>query len=132
MKRTPFISTILILFLHVNCISNYPSNYPYDYPEDYQIEPSDGSFVQPWKGNPWYWQYKGKPVLLLGASDDDNLFQWPKDILIPHLDSMRNVGANYVRNTMSDRKDLGFELYAFLQLEDGKYDLDQWNESSFH
>ena len=124
MKRTPFISTILILFLHVNCISNYPS----DYPEDYQIEPSDGSWVQPWKGNPWYWQYKEKPVLLLGASNDDNLFQWPEDILISHLDSMRNIGANYVRNTMSDRKDRGFELYAFLQLEDGKYDLDQWNE----
>lgn len=124
MKRTTFLSTIIILFLHVNCISNYPS----DHPEDYQIEPSAGSWIQPWKGNPWYWQYKEKPVLLLGASNDDNLFQWPKDILIPHLDSMRNIGANYVRNTMSDRKDRGFELYAFRQLEDGKYDLDQWND----
>jgi len=25
--------------------------------------------------NPVYWQYKGKPVLLLGGSADDNLFQ---------------------------------------------------------
>lgn len=132
MKRTPILSTILILLLHVNCISDYPSDFSYDYasdfPEDYKIQPSEGSWIQPWKGNPWYWQYKEKPVLLLGASNDDNLFQWPKDILIPHLDSMRNIGVNYARNTMSDRNDKGFELYAFLQLKDGKYDLDQWNE----
>jgi len=28
-----------------------------------------------YKENPRYWQYKGKPVLLLGGTDDDNLFQ---------------------------------------------------------
>ena len=32
--------------------------------------------LQPWKENPWYWSYCGEPVLLLGGSDDDNLFQW--------------------------------------------------------
>jgi hypothetical protein len=41
---------------------------------------------------------------------------------------MQAIGANYVRNTMSDRKDKGFELYPFRQLENGKYDLEQWNE----
>lgn len=84
--------------------------------------------IQPWSENPWYWQYKGEPVMLLGASSDDNLFQWPTEMLVPHLDSMKKVGANYVRNTMSDRQDKGFELYPFLQLENGKYDLGQWNE----
>ncbi len=83
--------------------------------------------IQPWLENPWYWQYKGEPVMLLGASSDDNLFQWPKEILIPHVDSMKSVGANYVRNTMSDRQDKGFELYPFLQLDSGKYDLDKLN-----
>lgn len=84
--------------------------------------------IQPWTENPWYWQYKGKPVMLLGASDDDNLFQWTADRLIPHLDSMQAVGANYVRNTMSDRQMGGFELYPFKALENGKYDLNNWNE----
>lgn len=84
--------------------------------------------IQPWAENPWYWQYKGEPVMLLGASNDDNLFQWPAEMLIPHLDSMKAVGANYVRNTMSDRQDKGFELYPFFQLKNGKYDLEQWNE----
>ncbi len=87
----------------------------------------DEDGIQPWAKNPAYWQHKGKPVLLLGASDDDNLFQWPADKLEPHLDSMKSIGANYVRNTMSDRVDLGHELYPYLRLPSGKYDLKQWN-----
>lgn len=84
--------------------------------------------IQPWKENPWFWQYKGKPVMLLGASSDDNLFQWPAKMLVPHLDSMKSVGANYVRNTMSDRQDQKFELYPFKKLVNGKNDLNQWND----
>jgi hypothetical protein len=57
--------------------------------------------IKPWTENPRYWQYKGKPVLLLGATLNDNLFQ--NDNLESHLDSLRMSGGNYVRNTMSDR-----------------------------
>lgn len=84
--------------------------------------------IQPWTENTWYWQFKGEPVLLLGISSDDNLFQWPAELLTAHLDSMKSVGANYVRNTMSDRVDRGFELYPFKKVEEGKYDLNQWND----
>jgi hypothetical protein len=84
--------------------------------------------IRPWTDNPWYWQFKGKPVMLLGASSDDNLFQWPSVRLVQHLDSMKSAGANYVRNTMSDRKDFGFELYPFRLTENGLYDLTQWND----
>lgn len=84
--------------------------------------------IQPWSKNPSFWEYKGEPLILLGGSNDDNLFQWPEEILIPHLDSMKLVGANYVRNTLSDRKDMGFELYPFKQLESGRYDLNEWND----
>jgi hypothetical protein len=93
---------------------------------------TDKNRIQPWTENPWYWQFKGEPILLLGASSDDNLFQWPEEKLIPHLDSMKEIGANYVRNTMSDRQDKGFELYPFIQLENGKYDLEKWNEEYWH
>ncbi len=65
-------------------------------------------------------------MLLLGGSKDDNLFQIPD--LKEHLDEMAAAGANYIRNTMSDRRDKGFEVYPFRQLADGKYDLDQWND----
>jgi len=41
---------------------------------------------------------------------------------------MKAIGANYVRNTMSDRHDKGFELYPFKRLDNGKYDLGKWDE----
>ena len=80
--------------------------------------------IQPCKAAPRYWQYKGKPVLLLGGSKGDNLFQIPD--LREHLDLLASVGGNYIRNTMSDRDD--GDVYPFHQLENGKYDLSQWNE----
>jgi len=84
--------------------------------------------IRPWPANPRYWEYKGRPVLLLGGSDDDNLFQWPAEMLGPQLDLVRSVGGNYVRNTMSDRRDRGFEQYPFARRPDGKYDLESWND----
>lgn len=84
--------------------------------------------LRPWKQNAWYWSYRGKPVLLLGGSDDDNLFQWPKEKLIPQLDRLAAAGGNVIRNTMSDRNDKGFEVYPFKRLKNGKYDLNAWND----
>lgn len=86
-----------------------------------------GQALKPWSENPWYWSFHDKPILLLGGSDDDNLFQWPEDRLIPQLERIVDAGGNVIRNTMSDRKDGGFEVYPFRQLENGKYDLNQWN-----
>ena len=85
----------------------------------------DPDRIQPWAKNPSYWQYKGKPVLLLGGSDDDNLFQFPK--LEKHLDAMKAAGGNYIRNTMSDRRDFGHEVSPFDRLPNAKYDLTTWN-----
>ena len=87
---------------------------------------NEGS-IQPWQDNPWYWEYQGEPVMLVGASDDDNLFQWDGEALVEHLDLIKSVGGNYVRNTMSDR-DEG-NRFAVKQLDDGRYDLAQWNEA---
>jgi hypothetical protein len=57
--------------------------------------------IEIYKTNPAYWQYDGKPVLLMGGSKDDNLFQIPD--IKEHLDLLKSVGGNYVRNTMSSR-----------------------------
>ena len=86
----------------------------------------DADRIQPWSKDPRYWQFRGQPILLLGGSKDDSLFQIPD--LKQHLDEMAKVGANYIRNTMSDRQDKGFELYPFKKLPNGKYDLNEWNE----
>jgi hypothetical protein len=80
--------------------------------------------IRPWAENPYYWEYKGQPVLLLGATDTDNLFQ--KDYLQSNLDKLSAIGGNYIRNTMSDR-DKGDER-AFFRNADGTYDLTKWND----
>ncbi len=79
--------------------------------------------IRPWSENPRYWQYRGKPVLLLGGSRTDHLFLMRG--LEEHLDEMTDVGANYVRNTMSQRE--GKELQAYRLRGDGRFDLDEWN-----
>ncbi|MBX7257693.1 MAG: hypothetical protein K1Y02_15135 [Candidatus Hydrogenedentes bacterium] len=83
--------------------------------------------IQPWPDNPRYWAYKGKPIVLLGGSKEDNLFQIPD--LAEHLDILADAGGNYVRNTMSSR-DEG-NVWPFQKREDGKYDLEQLNDEYF-
>ncbi len=79
--------------------------------------------IRVYEKNPRYWQYKGKPVVLIGGTVEDNLFQIAD--LKEQLDLLKSVGGNYVRNTMSAR-DKG-NVWQFKKLPDGKYDLDQWN-----
>jgi hypothetical protein len=124
MKLTaPFLLVILACLLGISATSFGQSGM--ERTED-TSEVRDAQRIQPWAENPCYWQYLGQPVLLLGGSKDDNLFQIPD--LEEHLDEIVRAGGNYIRNTMSDRKDGGFEVYPFKPLADGKYDLDDWNE----
>ncbi len=80
--------------------------------------------IRPYPKNPYYWQYKGRAVLLLGGSVEDNLFQIPK--LAEHLDTLVACGGNYVRCVMSWR-DEG-NVPPFGSRKDGKYDLEKWND----
>ncbi len=48
--------------------------------------------IKPYAKNPRYWQYKGKPVMLLGGSKTDHIFLL--DDLKKHLDEIQAVGAN--------------------------------------
>lgn len=83
--------------------------------------------IRPWAENAWYWEYGGDPVLLLGGTDDDNLFQWPDEELRAQLDLLVSVGGNYVRNTMSDRRDQGWEVFPYDFNPEARYDLRKWN-----
>ncbi len=55
--------------------------------------------IRPYEKNPFYWEFRGNPCLLVGGSVDDDLFQvsWFE----PHLDTLAACGGNYIRNTMS-------------------------------
>ncbi|WP_158857114.1 hypothetical protein [Lunatibacter salilacus] len=87
---------------------------------------SPGDEIMPYEKNPFYWQYKQKPIYLRGGSDNDNLWQWTGTRLTEHLDLLTSVGGNYVRNTMSDR-DEG-DVFAYYKLDNGKYNLGEWNQ----
>ncbi len=80
------------------------------------IRPDD-TFLQ-------YWQINGTRVMLLGGSNEDNLFQDPA--YPEQLNLLKSVGGNYVRNTMSSR-DEG-NLWPFAMNEDSLYNLDEWND----
>ena len=81
--------------------------------------------LRPYEKNPWYWQYEGEPVLLLGGSWQDNLFNHPQR-LEEHLDLLVSVGGNYVRNTMSHRNEAN--VFAYAQDAQGRFDLKTFNE----
>jgi len=89
-----------------------------------QPEENIASEIKPYSKNPRYWQFKGQPTLLLGGTNNDNLFQ--SNHLEAHLDSLEAAGGNYIRNTMSDR-DPG-DQRAFAKMGNGKYDLNKWND----
>ncbi len=76
--------------------------------------------IRPYERKPSYWQYKGEPVLLIGGSVEDNLFQIPN--LQAHLDLLQSVGGNYVRCTMSSRDEGDVWPFA-LDPKTGLYDL---------
>lgn len=89
---------------------------------------SGDNHIRPWTKNRSYWQYKGEPLLLLGGTMNDNLFQ--NQNVKTHLDSLKTAGGNYIRNTMSDR-DAG-NLDAFVKDSSGKFDLNALNEEYWH
>ncbi len=78
--------------------------------------------IQIYNENPRYWQYKGKSVLLIGGSVDDNLFQIPN--LKEHLELLKSVGGNYVRSTMGWTE--AVDVPPFKKVGD-LYDLNQWS-----
>ena len=80
-----------------------------------------GERIQVWAENRWYWQYKGKPVLLLGGSDEDNLFNHP-EMSRANLQTLQEIGGNYIRQTLSWRDEGNVWPFAMV---DGKYDLDR-------
>lgn len=86
---------------------------------------SEQDRIQPYPSNPFYWQYQGEPLLLIGGAWQDNLFNHPTR-LAEHLDLLVSAGGNYARNTMSHRN-IG-NVFAWELNDEGLFDLDRFNE----
>ena len=78
--------------------------------------------IQPWTENAYFWQIAGQPVLLLGGSVEDNLFQIAD--IEEELDRLAACGGNYVRCTLSSR-DEGNPWPFWRDPETGLYDLER-------
>ena len=88
---------------------------------------NNGGSISPYPKNPMYWQYKGEPILLLGGSSNDNIFQQAFIGLDEELDKLASHGGNYIRCTMSSR-DPGDALPFYRDEETGLFDLEKWND----
>jgi hypothetical protein len=84
--------------------------------------------IVPYQKNPHYWQYNGRPVMLLGANKTDSPY-----LLADHkayYDSLTQLGGNYTRYVVKQRLDPDLvQLFPFKKESDGRYDLNQWNEA---
>lgn len=87
------------------------------------ISGADSNRIRPCTDHPRYWEYKGAPVLLIGGSDEDNLFNNPA-MMRENLDTLAKLGGNYIRGTLSWRDEGNVPPYAG---QGGKYDLDMFN-----
>jgi hypothetical protein len=90
--------------------------------------------LSPYTANPFYWQDgSGDPIVLIGGSDHDSIFQWNYNALVTHLDLLKASGGNYIRNTMNSRSwdpinDFQVDGYPQPFAKTGNiFDLDQWN-----
>jgi len=104
--------------------------------------PNEYTGVAIYDENPYYWTYDGDPILLIGGSPKDNLYQ---HVANPHidvegdLDRLVEHGGNYVRHTMQSRvnddAEASFIVQPFARVDSGNgdgiegatYDLDGWN-----
>ncbi len=84
--------------------------------------------IRPSSVNPRYWEYAGQPVMLLGGTVEDNVFQIPD--LPEHLRLLAGVGGNYIRCTLSSR-DEGNVWPFERDGETGLYDLDRIGKEFF-
>ncbi len=93
---------------------------------------SDVDRIQPYAKNPCYWQYQGKPVMLLGGNEWDAPFfvQDQKSV----YDALQATGGNYLRYILKQRHDDSgsmiklVKIFPFKKLSRGKYDLNQWSD----
>ncbi len=84
---------------------------------------SSAQGIRPWPVDSRYWEYNGRPVLLLGGSADDDLFQY--EGFETQLDILTACGGNVIRNTMASRDST--RPWPFARVG-GKYDLNLFND----
>lgn len=93
---------------------------------------SAADHIQPYVEDPRYWQYKGKPVMLLGGNKWDAPFFIQDQETV--YDDLQAAGGNYLRYILKQRQADSssvvklVRIFPFRKLNNGKYDLNQWSD----
>jgi hypothetical protein len=83
--------------------------------------------IKPYKNNPAYWQYKGQPVMLLGANATDSPYLLPDQET--YYDELSDLGGNFTRYNVKQRLVDGLvQMFPHQKLPSGQFDLEMWNE----
>jgi hypothetical protein len=89
--------------------------------------------IRPYKTNNSYWEYRGKPVLLIGGfSENNEPFLSKKADLVKELNATQANGGNYIRNTMATFPKTRVQgVFPFVKLSNGKFDLNKVNSDYY-
>lgn len=90
--------------------------------------------IKPWSENNNYWEYKGKPVLLLGGfnhghnpfvdgSTLDTIFVDDINVIIHEIDEMVKAGGNVLRCVLDPGSAVKDGIDSYRRVENGKFDL---------
>lgn len=87
---------------------------------------SDHDRIKPSTQNPGFWQYQGRPIMLLGANKTDSPYLLPDQEA--YYDELAALGGNYTRYVVKQRLDPSLvHLFPYKKLPDGRYDLNEWD-----
>ena len=90
--------------------------------------------IQPWSENPHYWEYKGNPVLLLGAFDHghnpfidgstrDTVSVDDIDVIVNQIAEMVDAGGNVLRCVLDPGAGARLGIHSFKKDNTGTFDL---------
>jgi hypothetical protein len=87
-------------------------------------------------GNPHYFQYDGKPLLLISSADIYYDVYSPHQDYIGYLDLLARYSSNFTRIypagcTSFPPMEKGQYILPWVKTDNGKYDLDKWNPEFF-
>jgi hypothetical protein len=86
--------------------------------------------------NPHYFEYEGKPLLLISSADIYYDIYSPHQDYIGYLDLLARYSSNFTRIypagcTSFPPQEQGQYILPWVKLDNGKYDLDRWNPEFF-
>ena len=124
---------ILLTVMLFGCTSRNSNQQLEDGQEKNEV---NNDYIKPWGENSAYWEYKGKPILLLGSfnhghnpfidgSTLDTVEVDPMELIVSQIDEMVDAGGNVLRCVLDPGSGVARGIDSYKKAESGKLDLNQ-------